>query len=217
MNNFIIIPAYNEGEKIVEVIQQVKNYADKIIIVDDGSTDNTVKLAEEQKVIVLKQKVNLGKGATLRTGCDYAIKLGAENLVVMDSDGQHNPDHIPNFLKSLENNDIVFGYRKMSSSMPAVLKWGNNFINRILTILCGIKMYDSQCGYRSFTADAYKKIKWKATDYYIETEMAIRVARSRLRYKQIPIETIYVDNYKGTTVLDGVKIVIKMVAQGLFG
>lgn len=215
--NFVIIPAYNEGGKIKEVIEEVKKYSSQIIVVDDGSHDNTTEIAEQQKVILLRHKINLGKGAALRTGCDYALELGAEKMVVIDADGQHQPQQITAFLASLENNDIAFGCRKKSKSMPAVLKLGNYFINSLIKILCKIQIKDSQCGYRAFSAAAYHKIKWRASDYYMETEMVINTAKNKLKYVQIPIETIYSDKYKGTTVLDGVKIAAKIISQGLFG
>lgn len=216
MKDLVIIPAYNEGEKISAVIKEVKKSARRIIVVDDGSRDETAVLAHKEKVIVLKHKVNLGKGAALRTGCDYALELGADRLVVIDADGQHKPEQIPHFFSALDHHDIVFGYRQKNKTMPFVLRFGNNFINNTLKILIGIDVQDSQCGYRSFTADAYRKVRWKATDYYMETEMVIKTARHRLNYAQIPIETIYADKYKGTTVFDGVKIVAKMISQGVF-
>ena len=216
MKDFVIIPAYNEGEKISAVIKEVKKHAHRIIVVDDGSQDDTAARAATEKVIVLKHKVNLGKGAALRTGCDYALELGADRLVVIDADGQHMPEQIPLFINALQDYEIVFGYRKRSTTMPLVLRFGNNFINNTLKLLIGIDVHDSQGGYRSFTAAAYRNVRWKATDYYMETEMIIKAARHRLQYSQIPIETIYVDKYKGTTVFDGVKIVAKMISQGVF-
>ncbi|MDP3734472.1 MAG: glycosyltransferase family 2 protein [Nanoarchaeota archaeon] len=216
MKDFVIIPAYNEGEKISAVIKEVKKHAQRIIVVDDGSQDDTAARAAQEKVIVLKHKVNLGKGAALRTGCDYALELGADRLVVIDADGQHMPEQIPQFINALQDYEIIFGYRKRSATMPLVLRFGNNFINNTLKLMIGIDVHDSQCGYRSFTAAAYRNVRWKATDYYMETEMIIKAARHRLQYSQIPIETIYVDKYKGTTVFDGVKIVAKMISQGVF-
>lgn len=216
MKDFVIIPAYNEGAKISAVIKEVKKHAHRIIVVDDGSQDDTAAQATKEKVIVLKHKVNLGKGAALRIGCDYALELGAERLVVIDADGQHKPEQIPQFMNALQNHEITFGYRKRSTTMPLMLRFGNNFINNTIELLMGITVHDSQCGYRSFTAAAYRKVRWKATDYYMETEMIIKAAKHRLKYFQIPIETIYADKYKGTTVLDGVKIVAKMISQGVF-
>lgn len=215
MKKFIIIPAYNESDKIREVIKEVKKQSKNIIIVDDGSKDETALEAEQEGVIVLRHHVNLGKGVALKTGCDYALKLGAEELVVMDSDGQHLPKDIPKFLQNLKGKDIVFGYRKLNPKMPSILKFGNSFINNTLSLLFGIRIKDSQSGFRAFTKEAYQKIRWNATDYYIETEMIIKAGRHKLKYTQIPIETIYTDRYKGTTVIDGVKIVLKMIGMRL--
>lgn len=215
MSDFIVIPAYNEEKNITKVINKTKEFIQNIIVVDDGSKDHTSEQAKSCGVIVLKHKINLGKGAALKTGCDYAIQQGAERIIAMDSDGQHDPKEIPEFLAALENRDIVFGYRKRTQAMPFILKFGNGFINSTLQILYHIKIKDSQSGYRAFTAPAYQKIRWEASDYYLETEMITKASKHRLRYTQIPIETIYADRYKGTTVLDGVKIILKIVTARL--
>ncbi len=211
--NYVIIPAYNEGSRIEDVIIKTRQYAENIIVVDDGSSDDTFQKAQKQGVTVLRHLVNLGKGAALKTGCDYAYKMGAENFVVLDSDGQHDPQEIPKFLSALQEHDIVFGYRQQSPTMPFVLKFGNWFINKTLAVLFHIALHDSQSGYRTFTRNAYEQVRWEANDYYMETEMVIKAGRKKLRYQQIPIETIYGDKYKGTTVFDGVKIVVKMLGS----
>jgi glycosyltransferase involved in cell wall biosynthesis len=207
---YVVIPAHNEASNIGTVIEDVKKYCQNIIVVDDGSSDETYDVATSFGVTVLRHSVNLGKGAALKTGCDYALHLGAKNLVVIDSDGQHEPKEIPKFFATLKNKDIVFSHRNSPKVMPGVLKFGNEFINGTLEKLFGIKIKDSQCGYRAFTSVAYKKVRWSASDYFMETEMIINAARNRLKYAQIPIATIYADKYKGTTVLDGVKIVMNM-------
>lgn len=215
MNYYIIIPAHNEEKNIAEVILKAKNHAHHIIVVDDGSSDHTSRQAKEAGAQVLRHQVNLGKGAALKTGCDYAISRGAKRIVVMDADGQHQPGDIPKFLSALEENDIVFGARKVPKSMPFVLKFGNSVINKTLKILYQMKIEDSQCGFRAFTASTYQKIRWDAQDYYVETEMLIKAGKNKLRHTTIPIATIYADNYKGTTVLDGVTIVMKMIGWRL--
>ena len=94
--------------------------------------------------------------------------------------------------------------------MPFVLRFGNKFISSMTKILYGISLFDTQSGYRAFTDDAYKKIRWNSADYSMESEMIARVGKQKLKYAQIPIETIYADKYKGTTILDGIKIVLNM-------
>lgn len=209
--NYVIVPVYNEQERIAPVLKEIKKFARSIIVVDDGSRDNTAKIAEQERVTVLCHSVNLGKGAALKTGCDYALSAGAKRIVVLDGDGQHEPKEIPRFLQALQSADIIFGFRRRPKSMPAVLKFGNQFINNMMGLLYGVYLQDTQCGYRAFTAEAYPKVRWRALDYYMETEMIIKAGRNKLKYKQLPTETIYADRYKGTTVLDGVLIVAKML------
>ena len=210
-NIWAIIPAYNEGKTIAEVLKATKRYVGKIVVVDDGSRDSTVKEAESQKVTVLKHALNLGKGCALRTGCDYAVKHGADILVVLDADTQHDPADIPRFLTALKGSDIVFGSRSLDRNMPIILKFGNWFINNTTELAYGIALSDTQSGYRAFTAEAYKKLRWKSSDYSMESEMIANVGRYKLKYREIFIKTVYADKYKGTTVLDGVKIVLNML------
>ena len=153
----------------------------------------------------------MGKGAAARTGCDYAIKKGAERIILIDSDGQHEAKEISLFLEKLKEVDIVFGVRQRAGKMPLLFRFGNKFLNWWTYLLFNIKIEDTQCGYRAFTSTAYKQIRWRSNDYSMETEMIALAGKNKLRYTQIPIKTIYHDKYKGTTVLDGVKIAWKMM------
>ena len=209
-NVWVVIAAHNEAARIGKVLDSAKKYVDKIVVVDDGSADHTFEVAEKN-AIALRHGVNLGKGAALKTGCDYAVKHGADIIVVLDADGQHDPREIPRFLSALEGADIVFGYRKLNEKMPFVLRFGNWFINKVAQVLYGMKMKDTQSGYRAFRSDTYKKIRWEASDYSMESEMIANVGKSKLRHREIPIETIYGDRYKGTTIIDGIKIIFSMI------
>jgi len=211
MNTCVIIPGYNEGKNIVNVIEKVRKHTQDVIVVDDGSDDDTAKKAKETGAIVLRHIVNLGKGAAAKTGCDYAYKQGFEQIILIDADGQHDPKEIPNFIEHLKPRDIVFAYRQFNKNMPFILKVGNNSINLITKLLYGVKLKDTQNGYRAFTRNAYKKIRWKSSDYSMESEMIANAGKAKIKYSEIPIETIYHDNYKGTTILDGMKIVFNML------
>lgn len=213
MKAFAVIPAYNEEKHIRQVIEKTKKHIspENIIIVDDGSKDNTQQEAEKTNVTILKHATNLGKGAALKTGCDYALKKGAEAIIALDSDGQHNPEQIPDFLNALKNTGIIFGYREKRKEMPIVLKLGNWLIDTLLTILFNIKIKDTQCGYRAFKSETYKKIRWASTDYSVESEMIARTGKHKIPYSQIQVETIYLDKYKGTGVTDGISIALKMM------
>ena len=208
---FAVIPARNEEKHIYKVAAKVKKYVDKVIVVDDGSTDKTGEMAKKANAIVLRHLVNLGKGAALKTGCDYAVKNKADVIIAIDADAQHDPDEIPNFLETIKSHDVVLAYRKINKNMPFILRFGNSFINKTITFLYGIKIRDSQCGYRAFTPEAYKKLRWKASDYSMESEAIAKIGKYKLSYVEIPIATIYSDRYKGTTVLDGIKIVLNLL------
>ncbi len=210
-NVWVVIPAYNEAKNIASVLKKAKKLPYNLLVIDDGSKDNTLDLVKKQNVRVISHIVNLGKGAALKTGCDYAFVHGATDIVVLDGDGQHDPAQVPDFLKQLENNDIVLGARKFDKEMPPIQKLGNVFLNKVTEVLYRISISDTQSGFRAFTAQAYRKIRWSATDYAMETEMVAKAGRERLKYKEIPIPTIYKDRYKGTTVIDGIKIFAQMV------
>ncbi|MBI2144940.1 hypothetical protein HYU18_01320, partial [Candidatus Woesearchaeota archaeon] len=129
----------------------------------------------------------------------------------LDSDSQHKPEDIPRFIDALKEAGIVFGYREKTRKMPVVLKFGNWFIDTALKMLFSIKIKDTQSGYRAFTKNTYKKIRWDSQDYTVESEMIALTGKNRIKFKQIPIETIYIDRYKGTGVLDGMSIFMKML------
>ncbi len=206
-----VIPAYNEEKRIGPVISRTRKIVGAVVVVDDGSTDKTTQVAKKNGAIVLRHTLNLGKGAALKTGCDYAVKNGATVLVALDADAQHKPEDIPRFLGAIEGADMVFGCRGLNRKMPSILRFGNWFISRLTAALYGVDIPDTQTGFRVFTSDAYKKIRWNSSDYSMESEMISLVGKHKLKYKKINIETLYPDKYKGTTVLDGMKIVLNLL------
>ncbi|MCF7871700.1 glycosyltransferase family 2 protein [Candidatus Woesearchaeota archaeon] len=214
----IIIPGFNEERHIGEVIKRTKNKGFKnIIFVDDGSDDKSAKIAEKCGAIVLKHIINLGKGAAARTGCEYAIEHNFDIIILMDADGQHKPEDIPRFLNALKEKDIVFGYRKLDKKMPPIMRFGNWFINKVSEIVTGLKIKDTQSGFRCFYTKKYKKIQWNATNYSMESEMIVKVAKNKLKYTEIPIDTIYLDTFKGTTIFDGIKVVLNILKFKILG
>jgi len=215
-NIWAVIPAYNEESNIISIVKKTKKYVNNVVVVDDGSKDRTREAAVKAGAIVLSHIVNLGKGAALKTGCDLAVKKGASFIIALDADAQHNPDDIPRFVEKLKKYDIILSYRKSSSKMPLVLKFGNWLISNVVNLLYGISLNDTQCGFRAFSREAYKKIRWNSSDYSMESEMIARAGKQRLKYVQIPIQTIYSDKYKGTTIIDGIKIVLSMIWWRLF-
>lgn len=210
-DTWVVIPAYNESRTVRKVIDSVKDYTKNIIVVDDGSEDNTYDIAKKQGIHALRQIVNLGKGTALKTGCDFAIKKGAKTIITMDADTQHEASDIPKFIDALNGNDIVIGKRGLNKKMPLIFRMGNLILNSINQILFKVNIQDTQSGFRAFNTNSYDKLLWKSQDYSMEAEMVANIGKHRLKYKEIPIKTIYADRYKGTTILDGIKIGLKML------
>lgn len=213
---FVIIPAYNEAERMGRVIAETKKYCPHIIVVDDGSQDKTFQIAQKQKVVVLRHKVNLGKGAALKTGSEAALNLGAQILVFLDADGQHKPEDIPRFIRGLEKGyDLVFGIRKLKRPMPCSMLLGNKLFSILIHYLYDFKLPDTQCGFRAFWAAVYPQIAWQALGYEVETEIIVRALQSHLKCGIIFIDTVYYDQYKGTTIIDGLKVLAKIIGLKL--
>lgn len=210
-----VIPARNEAKRIRSVVEQTRLHVDYVVIVDDGSNDGTADMINDlgETVVVLQHDVNLGKGAALKTGCDAALLLKADVIVTLDADGQHNPASIPGMIKQLQDDklDIVFGMRQFNSKMPMMMLIGNQFLSKLISFLFKVMIHDTQSGYRVFTAHAYKDLRWHSTGYEAETEMIVRTGDHHLHYAEFDIATIYHDNYKGTTVFDGIKILLQIL------
>ena len=221
----IVIPARNEAPRLPEVLDTLPAALPgvgpiQIVVVDDGSTDGTADCARERGARVVRHAVNLGKGAALRTGCEAALGLGAELIVTMDADGQHQAADLPRLLPPLlmDEADVVLTYREPSGgSMPAVLKFGNTALSALVKLFFGVAIRDSQCGLRAFTAAAYPRLRWESRDYSVESEMLMRMARGHLRFTEVPIATVYRDRYKGTQPIDGVRILGQLLRWRLGG
>lgn len=208
-----VIPAYNEERYIEQVVRQTKKYVNKVIVVDDASIDNTGKLAKKAGALVLKHRVNLHKGAALKTGCEAAIILNADIIVLVDGDGQHNPKEIPKLIKELKKYDFVIGSRTFNKDMPLNSRLGNKLLSLLAGVLYNTKIKDSQSGYRAFNSHVYPSIQWEARDYGVETEMIKNISKNKVSHTEVGIKTIYHDDYKGTTPLDGLKIVANMFSR----
>lgn len=212
----IVIPLFNEEKHISEVLKGVKEYGFPVIVVDDGSTDNSkVKVKGEGLgyVTVLEHKINLGKGAAMKTGAEYAFSRGAEAIIFMDSDGQHESEDLPKFIKALETgrSDVVFGSRNLNMGVPLVRYLGNKFASLLVRLLFNIYISDLICGYKAITKKGYEKVKWESAGYGVETEIVVRVAQNKVTYSEIPVETIYHSGVKGVTLLDAFGILAQVV------
>jgi len=206
-----VIPAYNEEAHIKNVIIGTKKYVDQIVVVDDGSRDRTYEIAKKTGVIVVHHPINMGLGYSLRTGVELALKLGADVIITIDADGQHNPRDIPKLLNALKNVDIVLGYRPADKKMPFFKRIGNAMIHITSKILFGIDVKDTQTGFRAFKSNVWEKIKWESKRYPVASEIIKNIGINKVKYREVEIETIYHEKFKGTSIVDGIKIILNMI------
>lgn len=207
----LILPAYNEEKYIADIVRRGAKYVDRVIVIDNCSGDNTLEEARRAGAITLHHCVNLGKAGSLKTGCEMALRLGTDVIAFMDSDGQHEPEDLPRFFKALEDEhlDIVIGRRGGIGRMPPIRRLGNSMIAWSTKALFNIDVKDVQSGFRVFRADIYDRIKWNSTGsahYFADAEITARVGKAGLRYKELEIETIYHDKYKGMNALQGLNL-----------
>lgn len=206
---WVVIPAYNESKYISRVLKKVAKQTKNFIVVDDGSSDDTVVHASKHASTVLKHPVNLGKGAAMKTGADYAFEtLGASAVIFLDSDDQHDPQEIKKFVRELKKNvQIVFGARSLSEKMPFFRQILNRTASVLNATLFGVYISDIPCGYKAISRKGYQKLRWDSTGYAVEMEIAARTAKFKIPFSTIPIKTIYHDLDRGMTVLDTLGLV----------
>ena len=212
MKIVIVVPAYNESRYISSFLQKLKAMHYPIVVVDDGSTDQTAARAQEQGATVLTHMVNLGKGAAMKTGCEYAFrKLGASAVIIMDGDDQHAVGDIAQFTRALKDGaEVVLGVRTMDAKMPLYRLLGSKFASILINLLFGRYIADIPSGFKAFTRQAYQKLRWHSAGYEVETEIAVRLAKSRLPYTEVPISTIYHGKEYGFNLLDAARILLKL-------
>lgn len=194
MKACVIIPAYNEAKKIEEVLRQIRNQNLELIVIDDGSQDNTSLIAKKNGAIVLENLKNEGKGASLIKGFDYALSKNFEAVITMDGDGQHRPEDIANFIRQAENSDsaVFVGNRMLETkNMPWIRIATNRFMSRLISRLTKQEIPDSQCGFRLIKKRALEKIRLSTLKFEIESEVLIKAARLGFKIESVPIKTIY--------------------------
>ncbi|HGE71214.1 TPA: glycosyltransferase family 2 protein [Candidatus Poribacteria bacterium] len=190
----IIIPGYNESRSIGKVVANARKIIDDIVVIDDGSKDNTAQIAQDAGAYVIKHEVNKGKGAALRTGFQYAIDHSYDAVITMDSDGQHDPDDIPNFLYSLDKigSGIIIGTRMGDiSTMPLIRRCTNKLTSFTASMIAHQKIEDSQSGFRLITTDVLKTVKLETAGFETESEILIKASKAGFRIISVPIKTIY--------------------------
>ncbi|ACJ16207.1 dolichol-phosphate mannosyltransferase [Thermococcus onnurineus NA1] len=191
----VIIPAYNEAKRIGKVLERIPEFVDEVIVVDDGSNDNTHWVAVEyskkdSRIKALRLEKNSGKGAAMREGVKEAT---GEIIVFMDADGQHRPEEIINLVEPIvrEDADFVIGARKfeVQGKRPLHRRLSNIITTRLLRLKLRQYVYDTQSGFRAMKREFVPTIE--SDRYEVETEMLIKATKMGARIKEVPVSMIY--------------------------
>jgi glycosyltransferase involved in cell wall biosynthesis len=186
-----LIPAWNEGGRIGPIVEATRAYL-PVLVVDDGSRDDTAAEAERAGATVVRHPQNQGKGVALMTGFAWALERSYEAVLTLDADGQHDPADIPKFLAAYDADasDLIIGRRDFSQ-MPFPRSWANPFGSWLLSQVLGARIYDNQSGYRLYSRRLLEETKLTASGFEMEVEVIAQAMRKGMRIGWVGIRTIY--------------------------
>jgi glycosyltransferase involved in cell wall biosynthesis len=215
------IPAYNEARFIGSIVLQVRRYVDIVLVIDDGSRDQTAAIAEAAGATVLRHEQNRGKGQGVNTAFAEARRLGARCLVLIDGDGQHEASEIPLVIAPILANeaDMTVGSRFLTtrSEIPAYRKVGQHGLTLATNLSSGVSVTDSQSGFRAFSPAAIEALTFSGTGFSIESEMQFLAREHKLKVTEVPISVIYEEPAKRNPITHGLAVlngIIRLVSQG---
>ncbi|MDD3807563.1 MAG: glycosyltransferase family 2 protein [Candidatus Marinimicrobia bacterium] len=191
---YILIPAYQAEKTLSDLLSRIQGCSIlHIVVVDDGSTDNTAQIAQEAGVHLLQHKENLGKGRALQTGFRYIMEAGGAFVITVDADLQHPPDAIPGLVnKYLQNpGTFIIGERERDKHMPIHRRWSNAITSYLVGKRIKMKIPDVQCGFRLIPGECLYELVEGNKGFVFETEMVIRLADKHIPLDFYPIPTIY--------------------------
>ncbi|SKB74823.1 Glycosyltransferase involved in cell wall bisynthesis [Parapedobacter luteus] len=195
INACVIIPTYNNGKTLKQVLDGVRRYTSDIIVVNDGSTDETARLlAPYTDLTIIHLPRNSGKGFALRTGFLEADARGFDYAISIDSDGQHFPDDIPKFADEIQRNGpaLLIGDRNMNQAgIPGKSSFGNRFSNFWFRFETGITLADTQSGFRLYPLKQIRNIRFYTTKFEFEVEVIVKAAWRGIPVRNIPVKVLY--------------------------
>lgn len=189
-----LIPAYREAVAIADVVHRTLPHVDLVLVVDDGSPDDTAALARKAGAEVIVHAVNQGKGAAMKTGMKTLTERGYDYILLLDGDGQHAPEEIPRFTAHARNGSayVVVGNRfENVKGMPIVRRMVNSLMSRIISNACGVRIPDTQCGFRLVRSSLVNYIMGSSDHFDFETEMLLLASRAGFTIQSVPVSTIY--------------------------
>ena len=221
MKIFVTIPAYNEEQKIGSVVGGIRKLGyQNVLVVDDGSSDHTLREVEEAGAVTISHLINRGKGAATKTALEAALILGAEVVVTIDGDGQHDPSDIKRVIQPLLDGkvDVVLGTRFKGKNKVPFLRRVYNLVGNLFTfILGGVFVSDSQSGFRAYSKKALELIDTKTDRYEFESEVIHEVAGNKLSFLEVPIGVKYTkySMSKGQGFKNGIKTAWKLLIKSI--
>jgi glycosyltransferase involved in cell wall biosynthesis len=196
----VVVPTYNNATTLKEVITNLLTYTDNVIVVNDGSTDETEQILKSiPEITCVSYKNNQGKGFALRNGFKKAVALGYNYAITIDSDGQHYADDLVKFAAVIDQhpNAIIIGSRNLNQeNVPGKSNFGNKFSSFWFWVNTGIRRSDTQSGYRLYPVKALDKIDFKTKKYEFEIEVLVRAAWNGIDVVEIPIDVFYPEKEK---------------------
>ena len=193
-----LIPSYFEEKRIADVATRTLAQVDRVLVVDDGSTDATEAEAQKAGAEVLRHTINQGKGASIKTGLrELSTRIGVDYIIILDGDGQHLPEEIPRFFDEANRSgaQMLVGNRMADiAHMPRVRQWTNRIMSAQISAACGQRVPDTQCGFRMIHRDLAPILADCASSRYdFETEMLVIASRAGFAIAAVPVSTVYGD------------------------
>ncbi|MDH5266159.1 MAG: glycosyltransferase [Candidatus Bathyarchaeota archaeon] len=192
-----IIPAYNEERTIAKVILATQKHVDKVIVCDDGSTDMTTEIAEGLGAEVVRHNRNMGYGAALQCLFERARELGADIVITLDGDGQHNPNEIPALMKPILKDDVAvavgsrFLDREKTESVPLYRRLSRKALTKLVRVGTNSKIRDAQCGFRAYGRKALEGLEVFESGVGVNLEILMKAKESGLKVVEVPIGSSY--------------------------
>ena len=188
------MPAYNEGKYIGTLVLNTRQYVDEVIVVDDGSSDNTAEIARLAGADVIRHRKNKGYGAAIQSIIAEAKKRDPDILVVLDADDQHSPQEIPHLIKPIQQEgcDFVIGSREeQKDNIPFYRRIGQKVILRSISLLSKNRLTDSECGFRAFSRKAISTLKLKENGMAVSAETVAEATSRDLKVAEVPVSVTY--------------------------
>jgi len=190
-NILVLIPAWDEATRIRPILEAFRD-SQPVLVVDDGSSDDTAAVARGVGVEVVVHPQNMGKGVALSTGFAWALERGYDAVLTLDADGQHDPEEAPKFIEAYERGegDLIIGRRDFRK-MPLYRAFGNRISTWMLSKVLGIKIFDNQCGYRLYTRKLLETVDMERTGFEFEVEVVVETVAASLKIGWVDVRTIY--------------------------